>query len=86
MRNSDMENEKKEWPAELLELFDDPLLEGVKPKPAAITADDRMQKKIEELREWIEANGHEPDVNSKNIREKLMAVSLQTLKEKGLWI
>ena len=47
---------------------------------------ERTQKKIEELREWIEANGHEPDVNSKNIREKLMAVSLQTLKEKGLWI
>ena len=86
MRNSDMENEKKEWPAELLELFDDPLLEGVKPKAPPITADDRMQKKIEELREWIEANGHEPDVNSKNIREKLMAVSLKTLKEKGLWI
>ena len=50
-----MENEKKKWPAELLELFDDPLLEGA-------------------------------DVNSKNIREKLMAVSLQTLKEMGLWI
>ena len=81
-----MENEKKEWPAELLELFDDPLLEGVKPKAPPVTADDRMQKKIEELREWIEANGQEPDVNSKSIREKLMAVSLQTLKEMGLWI
>ena len=81
-----MENEKKEWPAELLELFDDPLLEDVKPKAPPTTADDRMQKKIEELREWIEANGHEPDVNSKNIREKLMAVALKTLKEMGLWI
>lgn len=74
-----------EWPVELLELFDDPLLDGVKPKPAAVTADDRTQRKIDDLHAWIEANGHEPDVNSRNIKEKLMAVSLQTLKEIGLW-
>ena len=48
-----MENEKKEWPAELLELFDDPLLEGVKPKAPPITADERTQKKIEELEEKL---------------------------------
>lgn len=75
----------KEWPEELLQLFDDPLLDGVKPKPAAITADDRTQKKIDDLRIWIEQNGREPDINSKNIKEKLNAVSLQTLKELGLW-
>ncbi len=80
-----MENEIKEWPEELLELFDDPLLEGVKPKLAAITADDRTQKKIDELRLWIKEHGHEPDVNSKNIKEKLLAVSLQTLKGMDLW-
>lgn len=74
-----------EWPEELLELFDDPLLDGVKPKPAAVTADDRTQRKIDELRAWIDANGREPDANSKNIKEKLMAVALQTLKESGLW-
>lgn len=81
-----MENEIKEWPEELLELFDDPLLDGVKPKPAAITADDRTQKKIDELRIWIDQNGREPDINSRNIKEKLLAVSLQTLRELGLWI
>lgn len=75
-----------EWPEELIELFDDPLLEGVKPRPAAMTADDRTQKKIEELRAWIEANGHEPDIDGKTIKEKLMAVSLQTLKEMRLWM
>lgn len=74
-----------EWPEELLELFDDPLLDGVKPKPAAVTVDDRIQRKIDELRTWVDANGREPDGNSKNIREKLMAKSLQTLKEEGLW-
>ena len=31
-----------EWPKQLLELFDDPLLDGVRPKVAAPTADDRM--------------------------------------------
>lgn len=75
-----------EWPEELLELFDDPLLDGVKPRPAAVTADDRTQRKIDEVRTWIGDNGREPDVKSKNIKEKLMAVSLQTLKESGLWI
>lgn len=74
-----------EWPEELLELFDDPLLDGVKPKPAAVTADDRTQRKMDEVRAWIDANGREPNVNSKNIREKLMAVALQTLKETGQW-
>lgn len=74
-----------EWPEDLLELFDDPLLDGVKPKPAAVTADDRTQRKIDEVRAWVEANGREPDVKSRNIKEKLMAVALQTLKEMGLW-
>lgn len=81
-----MESGVKAWPDELLSLFDDPLLDGVKPKPAAITADDRTQKKIDDLQAWINTNGHYPDKNSKNIKEKLMAVSLQTLKESGLWI
>lgn len=81
-----MDNETKDWPQKLLELFDDPLLENVKPKPAAVTADDRTQKKIDDLRAWIEENGHEPARNAKTIQEKLLAVSLQTLKELGLWI
>lgn len=76
----------KGWPEDLLELFDDPLLDGVKPKPAAVTADDRTQRKIDELRDWVDQNGREPDVNSNNIKEKLLAVALQTLKEMGLWI
>lgn len=80
-----MDNETKDWPQELLDLFDDPLLDNVKPKPAAITADERTQKKIDDLRAWIEANGREPVRNGKSIQEKILAVSLQTLKESGLW-
>ncbi len=75
-----------EWPTELLELFEDPILAGVKPAPAPVTADDRMQKKIQQVKEWIAANGREPQLESKNISEKLMSVSLQTLKDLGLWM
>lgn len=81
---SNMENNG--WPEELLALFEDPLLDGVKPKPAAVTADDRTQRKIDDVRAWIEVNGREPNMNAKNIKEKILAVSLQTLKELGLWI
>lgn len=75
-----------EWPKELVELFDDPLLEGVKPKVAPVTADARMQKNIDDLHAWVEQNGHEPDITSKNMSEKLLAVRLRTLMELGLWI
>lgn len=75
-----------EWPTELLELFDDPILADVKPAPAPVTADDRMQKKIQQLRDWITANGREPQLESRNITEKLMSKSLETLKSLGLWI
>ena len=38
-----------EWPKELIEIFDDPLLEGVRPKAATPTANDRMQQKLAEV-------------------------------------
>lgn len=74
-----------EWPQELIELFEDPILAGVKPAPTPITADDRIQKKIQQVKDWIASNGREPLHESKNITEKLMSVSLQTLKDLGLW-
>lgn len=74
-----------EWPTELLELFEDPILAGVKPAPAPVTADDRTMKKKQELEAWIVANGREPQRESKNLKEKMMSVSLQTLKNAGLW-
>lgn len=74
-----------EWSKELLEIFEDPLFDDVKVSAAPVTADDRTQKKIDDLREWIEQNGREPQRESKNIKEKLMSVSLETLKNLGLW-
>jgi len=79
-----MEIESKEWPAELLLLFEDQLLDGVKPKPKPVTADDRVQGKIDKLRAWIDANGREPQETGP-INERILAKSLQTLKNDGLW-
>jgi hypothetical protein len=76
-----------EWPKELLELFEDPLLDGVRPKVAAPTANDRMQQKLAEVNNWISKNGREPQKNG-DLKEKLMFAAMTTLREKGfeIWI
>ena len=38
-----------DWPEELLEIFDDPLLADVRPKPKAPTPDDRLAQKLLEI-------------------------------------
>lgn len=73
-----------EWPRELIELFDDPLLEGVRPKAPAPTANDRMQQKLAEVNNWIAQNGREPREDG-DLKERLLYASLTALKEKGLW-
>jgi hypothetical protein len=74
-----------EWPKELIEIFDDPLLEGVRPKAAAPTANDRMQLKLAEVNNWIAQNGREPR-NDGNLKEKMMYAAMTTLREKGFEI
>ena len=69
---------------ELLELFNDPLLDGARPFAKAITADDRIMQKMAEIKEWIVQNGREPQKDG-SLKEKLVYASLTTLKEKGLW-
>ena len=69
---------------ELLELFDDPLLDGARPFAKAITADDRIMQKIAEIKEWIAQNGREPQKDG-SLKERLINASLTTLKERGLW-
>lgn len=73
-----------EWPKELIALFDDPLLEGVRPKAPAPTANDRMQQKLAEVNNWIAQNGREPREDG-DLKERLLYASLTALKEKGLW-
>jgi len=72
-----------EWPRELLELFDDPLLDGVRPKMSAPTADDRMSQKLAEVRAWIERYGREPE-RSGDLKEKMMWAAMTALKSKNL--
>ena len=74
----------KDVKKELLELFEDPLLDGARPFAKPVTADDRVMQKITEVKEWIDKNGREPQKDG-NLKEKLMFASLKTLKERGLW-
>ena len=74
-----------EWPKELLKLFDDPLLDGVRPKVAAPTANDRIQQKLAEVNDWIAKNGRKPSPNG-DLKEKMMYAAMTKLREKGFEI
>jgi hypothetical protein len=65
-----------EWPKELLEIFEDPLLDGVRPKASAPTADDRVRQKLEELKTWMALHGREPERNG-DLKEKMMWASMR---------
>ena len=73
-----------EWTQELLDIINDPMFDGVRLKPQAMTRDDRVQQSIAELQAWVDANGREPQPNG-NLKEKMMHRRLTTLKEQGLW-
>jgi hypothetical protein len=68
-----------EWPKELLEIFEDPLLDGVRPKASAPTADDRVRQKLEELKTWMALHGREPGRNG-DLKEKMMWATMTKLK------
>lgn len=71
-----------EWPQELLDLFEDPLLEGVRPKPRALTADDRRVAKLQEIAEFYEVNKRLPQYTPQTpLKEKLLWKSLEALRE-----
>ena len=74
-----------DWPKELLEIFDDPLLDGVRPKVPAPTPNDRMQQKLAEVNNWIAQNGREPRKDG-DLKEKMMYAAMKTLREKGFEI
>ena len=71
-----------EWPKELLDIFDDPLLDGVRPKVMAPTADDRMSQKLQEVKAWMEQNRREPK-ESGALKEKMMWAAMTSLRQKG---
>ena len=76
-----------EWPKELLEIFDDPILDGVRPKAAAPSDNDRIQQKLTEVNNWIAKYGREPQKDG-DLKERLMYAAMTKLREKGfeVWI
>ena len=72
-----------EWPPELLEIFDDPLLEGVRPLTFAITPEDRMGQKLLKLNEWIARYGREPQKDGL-LEEKMMYATMIGLRRNNL--
>lgn len=71
-----------EWPKELLEIFDDPLMADVRPKPKAQTPDDRLAQKLLDINAWYASNGREPQADGP-LKEKLLARSLKILRDKA---
>lgn len=72
-----------EWPKELLEIFEDPLFDDVRPISKPITPDDRVNKKLEEVKAWIERYGREPE-RSGDLKEKMMWAAMTALKKQNL--
>lgn len=71
-----------EWPKELLDIFDDPLLADVRPKSPSPTPGDRMAQKLLKVNEWVKEHGREPQMSG-GLKEKLLAKSLEALREKA---
>lgn len=71
-----------DWPEELLEIFDDPLLADVRPKQKELTPDDRMAQKLLNINKWVAEHGSEPTADG-GLKEKLLATSLKALRTKA---
>ncbi len=71
-----------EWPKELVALFEDPLLEGVRPPAPKITANDRLLKELLRIEEWVENNGRKPSATG-SLDEKMIYKSLNAIREKS---
>jgi len=72
-----------DWPKELLEVFDDPLLAGVRPLAVPMTPADRMGPKLLLLKEWIARNGREPQKDG-SFEEKKMYASMIGLRRQNM--
>lgn len=68
----------------MFELFDDPLLDGVRPKPTTPTADDRLVQKRAEVEAWMAQYGREPRKYG-DLKERMMFAAMTAIKDKGLW-
>jgi len=69
-----------EWPKELIEIFEDTLLDDVRPQRVAQTVDDRISKAKAEVDEWIRQHGREPQCDG-DLKEKMMWARLQGINK-----
>ena len=69
-----------EWPKELLDIFDDPILDDVRPKVAPLTLDDKRVKAFMEVTQWSEDNGNRKPKNDGDLKERIMARKLMALR------
>ena len=67
-----------EYPKELEELFNDPLLADVKQASKPLTADDRLAEKLLCINEYIKRTGHRP-LPGGNLEEKKLCRSLEAI-------
>ena len=71
-----------EWPKELIELFEDPLLADVRPMAVVPTFSDRKDKQVAELEAWIAEHGCEPQRNG-DLTEKRMWARLTAVRKQS---
>ena len=69
-----------EWPKELLDIFDDSILDDVRPKAAPLTVDDKRVKALMEVTQWSEDNGNRKPKNDGDLKERIMARTLMALR------
>lgn len=69
-----------EWPKELLDIFDDSILDDVRPKVAPLTLDDKRVKAFMEVTQWSEDNGNRKPKNDGDLKERIMARTLMALR------
>jgi hypothetical protein len=69
-----------EWPEDLLELFEDPMLADVKPAAPRLTANDRLVQSLHEVSEWVRSNGRLPNQQG-DFNEKRLFRTLQALRK-----
>ena len=60
---------------------DDLGLLNVKKKNSALTADEQLVSKFNEINEFFSKNGREPEVNMANISEYMLASRLKAIRE-----
>ena len=69
-----------EWPKELLDIFDDSILDDVRRKAAPLTLDDKRVKALMEVTQWSEENGNRKPKNDGDLKERIMARTLMALR------